>query len=134
MHKGRGAAPGRAVRPRPDATPRRRRRFLRLPSGRVWLGLAAVLVVIGVVAPLRRGASNALSRVIFLAATPLAPSVAGFSDLPQPTKLLAADGSELARIDGTQGSRAVTLKSLPGYVPQPVLPAEAPAFYHPSGL
>jgi penicillin-binding protein 1A len=98
------------------------------------LAFLAVLAVITVVAPLRRVASDALSRVVFWAASPLTPSLGGFTDLPQSTHVLAADGSDLGRIDGTRGSAPVKLSDLPPIVPHAVLAAEDANFYHHAGV
>ncbi|HWW52757.1 MAG TPA: transglycosylase domain-containing protein [Acidimicrobiales bacterium] len=101
---------------------------------RIALGILAVLVVVGAVAPLRRLASDGLSRVIFWVASPMTPSVHGFGELPQRSRVVAADGSELGRIDGTQGSQPVALSALPAIVPHAVLAAEDANFYHHSGV
>ena len=101
---------------------------------RIALGVLAVLVVVAAVAPLRRLASNGLSRVIFWVASPLTPSVRGFGDLPQSTRVVAADGSELGRIDGTQGSQPITLSALPPAIPHAVLAAEDANFYRHAGV
>src|SRR5258708_37988229 len=89
----------------------------RIVVARSAIVLVGLVAAVSLIAPLRRDASNAASRVIFWVMAPLAPSIGGFSAFPQPTRVLAADGSELGRIDGPEGSQQVALASLPPYVP-----------------
>ena len=65
---------------------------------RIALGGLLTVGVVAVVPPLRRVAGDAASRAILFVASPFAPDVSGFRDLPQATRVLAADGSEVARL------------------------------------
>src|SRR5687768_10112391 len=82
-----------------------RARLRRLPWRRIGLGFLVATVLLAVFPPLRRVVSEAASRAIFWMATPLTPLVADFDELPAPTRLLAADGSELASLSATGGRR-----------------------------
>jgi penicillin-binding protein 1A len=99
-------------------------------------GLAAfvlVLFVIAAVPPFRRAAALGISDVILKLASPLAPSIHNFDALPQPTKILAADGSELTEL-GAERREPVRLVDLPPQVPKAVLAAEDANFYHHGGF
>jgi penicillin-binding protein 1A len=97
---------------------------------------AIVIAVIAVVPPFRRGAALAASRVVLFVASPLAPSIGGFDDLPQTTKVMAVDGSVLAELDTPTGGKRepVALKRLPDHVWRAVLAAEDENFYGHSGI
>jgi len=95
------------------------------------------LVLVGVIAaapPLRRVAALATSKVVLVALRPLAPSVADFESLTQGSKILAADGSVLADLDGAERRQQVNLSSLPQHVPRAVLAAEDANFYEHAGV
>src|SRR5439155_9829363 len=64
-------------------------RLRALPWRRIIVATVLVLVLIGAVPPLRRAVADGLSKVILLAASPFAPSISGFDDLPETTKVLA---------------------------------------------
>jgi len=98
------------------------------------LGTVALIAVITVIPPLRRTAALATSRVVVAALAPVAPSVADFSALPQGSKILAADGTVLADLEGAQHRQQVTLSSLPQHVPRSVLAAEDANFYDHAGV
>ena len=107
-----------------------------LPWRRIALVTAIVIAVIAVVPPFRRAAALAGSRVVLFVASPLAPGIGGFDDLPATTKILAADGSVLAELDTPTGGRRqpVDLDRLPDHVWQAVLAAEDENFYDHSGV
>src|SRR3954447_8452570 len=77
-------------------------RLRALPWPRIALGSAAALALIVVVPPLRNGALALTSDAMFLAASPFSPNVSDFNALPQGTKVMAADGSLLTELDGSQ--------------------------------
>ncbi|HVF73841.1 MAG TPA: transglycosylase domain-containing protein [Acidimicrobiales bacterium] len=101
---------------------------------RVLLAVLAVFVLVAVVPPLRNAAAMVVSKVILAVASPWAPSIGNFDDLPQGTKVLAADGSVLAELNGTQRREPVKLDALPDHVPQAVLAAEDADFYEHGGV
>jgi penicillin-binding protein 1A len=102
-----------------------------------WLaiggGLFACLVLIAVVAPLRRVVANVTSRVILVVASPLAPGIQGFEDLPDASKVVARDGAEVGLL-GTEQRDPVRLAQLPPHVTKAVLAAEDADFYSHSGV
>jgi penicillin-binding protein 1A len=97
---------------------------------------AALIAVIAVVPPFRRAAALAGSRVVLFIASPLAPDIGGFDDLPATSKVLAADGSVLVELDTPTGGRRqpVDLQRLPDHVWRAVLAAEDENFYEHSGV
>ena len=116
-----------------------RRRFPRLPDLhvtklRVLLAVLATFVLIAVVPPFRNAAAMVVSKVILAVASPWAPSIGNFDDLPQGTKVLAADGSVLAELNGTQRRDPAKLDALPDHVPNAVLAAEDADFYNHGGV
>ncbi|HVM03903.1 MAG TPA: transglycosylase domain-containing protein [Acidimicrobiales bacterium] len=111
-----------------------RGRFRRLPWGRIALVTAVVLVVVGLVAPLRRGVAVLSSRAILVALSPIAPDIGNFEDLSQGSTVLAADGSVLAELDGAQRREPVRLDALPDHVTRAVLAAEDANFYDHGGI
>jgi membrane peptidoglycan carboxypeptidase len=102
-----------------------------------WLaiggGLAACLILIAGVAPLRRAVAGATSRVILAVASPLAPDIKGFEDLPDASKVVARDGAEVGLL-GTEQRDPVRLAQLPPHVTKAVLAAEDADFYSHSGV
>ncbi|MGQ0521574.1 MAG: transglycosylase domain-containing protein [Actinomycetota bacterium] len=92
------------------------------------------LVVIGAVPPLRRAAAVVSSRVVLFVLAPLAPGIGNFDDLAQGSKVLAADGSLLAELDGAQRREPVRLDALPEHVSRAVLAAEDANFYGHGGV
>jgi penicillin-binding protein 1A len=111
-----------------------RRRFSSVQWKKVLLGTGIALVVIAVVPPFRNAAAAATSRVILFAASPLAPDIDDFDALPGVTRILAADGSVLAELDGGQRREPVKLDALPEHVPHAVLAAEDKNFYDHGGV
>ena len=109
-------------------------RLRALPWGRVALGTLAFLVVVLAVPPFRRVAANVASRGLLFVASPWAPSISEFDALPGTSKILAADGSVLAEVDGGQRRQPTTLKALPRHVSRAVLAAEDADFYHHAGV
>ncbi|MEY2568362.1 MAG: penicillin-binding protein [Actinomycetota bacterium] len=107
-----------------------------LPWRRIALVSAIVIAVIAVVPPFRRTAALAGSRFVLFVASPLAPGIGGFEALPATTRVLAADGSQLAALDTPAGGRRqpVALRRLPDHVWQSVLAAEDENFYHHGGV
>ena len=105
--------------------------------GLPWLaiggGLLACLLLVALVAPLRRAVANATSRVILVVASPFAPDIKGFEDLPEASRVLARDGAEVGLI-GTEQRDPVRLDQLPLHVSQAVLAAEDSDFYSHSGV
>ena len=106
----------------------------RLPWRRIGLGFAVVMFLLVTVAPLRRAAALGTSRVIMWLAAPITPFVPDFDTLPATTRVLAADGSELAALSGDNGRRQIIeLNAIPEHVRRAVLAAEDADFYHHSG-
>ena len=102
-----------------------------------WLaiggGLFACLVLIAVVAPLRRAVAGVSSRIILAVASPLAPGIQGFEDLPDASKVVARDGADVGLL-GTEQRDPVRLDQLPPHVTRAVLAAEDADFYSHSGV
>ncbi|HEX9970287.1 MAG TPA: transglycosylase domain-containing protein, partial [Acidimicrobiales bacterium] len=120
----------------------RARRFPRFPrphfTRATWLKIAAgflvFLIAVATIPPLRRAVALGLSKIILAVTAPLAPSIGNFEDLAQGTKVLAADGSVLAELDGAQRREPVELDALPAHVPKAVLAAEDADFYSHGGV
>ncbi len=116
----------------------RRLLFVRRLAGLPWLKIGGVtlvaLLVIGFVPPLRRAVTVGASKAILFVASPLAPGIADFKQLPQTTRMVATDGSLVAELDPAQRREAIELKALPEHVPQAVLAAEDQDFYRHSGV
>jgi len=109
-------------------------RAARLPWRRMGIGFAVVVALLVTVAPLRRAAALGTSRVILWLASPITPFVPNFDDLPDTTRVLAADGSELAALSGDNGRRQIIgLDAIPTHVRRAVLAAEDAEFYDHSG-
>jgi len=108
-------------------------RLRRLPWIAIGLGTFAVVLLVAVVPPFRRAGATAGSRAILLAATPFAPSTSGFDDLPQASRVVASDGSEVGVL-GSELREPVSLAQLPPYVAHAVLAAEDANFYSHSGI
>ena len=110
-----------------------RERGARLPWRRIGIGFAVVVALLVTVAPLRRAAALGTSRVILWLASPITPFVPNFDSL-ESTRVLAADGSELASLSGDHGRRElIELDAIPEHVRRAVLAAEDAEFYHHSG-
>lgn len=106
-----------------------------LPWRRIALGTAVALVLIVTVPPLRRAVAVGSSRLILWAASPFTPFIPDFRGLPDTTRLLAADGSELAALSGENGRREIIeLDAVPPHVERAVLAAEDADFYSHSGV
>jgi membrane peptidoglycan carboxypeptidase len=97
-------------------------------------GIALALIVIAVVPPLRKGAALGLSKAIVFVASPLAPNIADFKQLPQTTKIVAVDGSTIAELDKSERRVPVTIDALPDHVKQAVMAAEDQDFYSHDGV
>ncbi|MDQ3897316.1 MAG: penicillin-binding protein [Actinomycetota bacterium] len=106
-------------------------------KGLPWLaiggGLLGCAVLIAAVAPLRRAVANVTSKVILVAASPFAPDIKGFEDLPDASKVLAKDGTDVGLL-GTEQRDPVRLSRLPPHVTKAVLAAEDADFYSHSGV
>jgi penicillin-binding protein 1A len=108
-------------------------RAARLPWRRIGIGFAVVVALLITVAPLRRAAALGTSRVILWLASPITPFVPNFDSL-ETTRVLAADGSELAALSADHGRRElIDLAAIPEHVRRAVLAAEDAEFYHHSG-
>ena len=94
----------------------------------------AILFIIAVVPPFRKAAAIGLSRLILAVAEPWAPGIGNFDDLPEASRILAADGSELARLDGGEKREPITLDNVPPHVVHAVLAAEDASFYDHGGI
>src|SRR5688500_20400775 len=79
-------------------------RAARLPWRRIGIGFAVVVALLVTVAPLRRAAALGTSRVILWLASPITPFAPNFDSL-EPTRVLAAHGSELASLSGDHAHR-----------------------------
>jgi penicillin-binding protein 1A len=107
----------------------------RWPWRRIGVGTVIAVVALVAVPPLRRAVSLGTSRLILWAATPITPFVPDFHRLPDTTRVLAADGSELADLSGEDGRRQIVeLDAVPLPVQRAVLAAEDADFYHHSGV
>ncbi len=106
----------------------------RVPWGRIALAALLAVVVVGLVPPLRRAAAVVTSKALLFAFSPIAPGIGNFDDLFQGSKVLAADGSVLAVLDGAQRREPVALDTLPEHVPRAVLAAEDANFYDHGGV
>ncbi len=106
-------------------------------KGLPWLaiggGVLGVLVLVALVAPLRRAVANGASKVILVVASPFAPDIKGFEDLPDASKVLARDGAQVGLL-GTEQRDPVRLNQLPTHVTRAVLAAEDADFYDHSGV
>src|SRR5689334_17585611 len=91
-----------------------------LPWWRIALGMLLAFAVVVAVPPLRRASATAASRVALTILSPFAPSISGFDDLPQASKVVAADGSVVGRL-GKEERQPVDLHRLPPHVAQAVL-------------
>ena len=96
------------------------------------VGLVALLLI-GVIPPFRRAAALALSKVILVMASPLAPAVGDLESLAEGSRVLATDGSEVGLL-GTEQREPVAVSSLPRHVVNAVLAAEDANFYSHSGV
>ena len=105
-----------------------------LPWRRIGIAFVMAAALVAVVPPFRRAATFGTSRVILWLASPITPFVPNFERLPDTTRVLAADGSELAALSGEDGRRQVLeLDAIPEHVRRAVLAAEDADFYHHSG-
>ena len=100
---------------------------------KVGAGALLVLIVIGVIPPFRRAAALALSKVILVVASPLAPAVDDLDSLAEGSRVVASDGSEVGLL-GTEQREPVALSALPRHVVNAVLAAEDANFYSHSGV
>ncbi|HVE94652.1 MAG TPA: transglycosylase domain-containing protein, partial [Acidimicrobiales bacterium] len=101
---------------------------------RILPATALVLLLIAVVPPLRRGAVIATSRMILIVATPFAPDIDDFAQLPQATRLLGTDGSVIGDLGGEKRRPIVKIDQFPEHVRQAVLAAEDKDFYSHGGV
>ena len=110
----------------------------RLPSRALLLkiigGMALAVVVVIAVPPLRNAVAMGISKTIVFVASPLAPDIADFKQLPQTTKLVAVDGSTVAELDKSERRVPVTVDALPAHVKHAVLAAEDQDFYSHDGV
>ncbi|HEV7862692.1 MAG TPA: transglycosylase domain-containing protein, partial [Acidimicrobiia bacterium] len=105
------------------------------PWRRIGIGVVAFVFLLVAVPPLRRAVSFGTSRAILWLASPVTPLVPDFHRLPDTTRVLAADGSELAALSGDNGRRQVVeLDAIPEPVQRAVLAAEDADFYRHSGV
>ena len=109
-------------------------RLRSIPWRRAALAVVVAVVVIGLVPPLRRAVAVVSSKAVLFALSPLAPSLGGFEGLAQGSRVLAADGTVLADLDGAQRREPVKLAALPRHVTQAVLAAEDANFYDHGGV
>jgi membrane peptidoglycan carboxypeptidase len=102
-----------------------------------WSRRAAIVVVAGLavalVPAMREAAAAATSRAILVLASPLTPGVPDLSKLPEPSKVLASDGSVLATLSD-EARAIVPLAQIPVHVRRAVLAAEDQNFYRHSGV
>jgi len=106
-------------------------------KGLPWLaiggGLFACLLLIGLIPPLRRAVTNIASRIVLVAASPFAPGIQGFEDLPDASRVVAKDGSDVGLL-GQEQRDPVRLDQLPPHVTHAVLAAEDANFYSHAGV
>jgi membrane peptidoglycan carboxypeptidase len=100
---------------------------------KIGAGTLLALLLIGVIPPFRRAAALALSKVILVVASPLAPAVGDLEGLAEGSRVLATDGSEVGLL-GTEQREPVALATLPRHVVNAVLAAEDANFYSHSGV
>ena len=102
-----------------------------------WLaiggGFFACVVLVAAVAPLRRAVANVASKAILVVASPLAPNIQGFEDLPDASRVVARDGADVGLL-GNEQRDPVRLAQLPDHVTRAVLAAEDADFYSHSGV
>jgi membrane peptidoglycan carboxypeptidase len=108
-------------------------RIRSLPWVAIGVGMLACLLLIGIVAPLRRLVANVASRAILVVASPFAPNISGFDALPDASRVVARDGADVGLL-GTQQRDPVKLDQLPPHVTRAVLAAEDADFYSHSGV
>jgi penicillin-binding protein 1A len=101
-----------------------------LPIGGTFAGVVLLVVL---VAPVRRAVANVASRVILVAASPFAPNIKGFDELPDASRVVAKDGTQVGLL-GTEQRDPVRLSQLPPQVTHAVLAAEDADFYSHSGV
>src|SRR5207248_2428282 len=104
-----------------------------LPWRRIALGTFLVLIVVVAVPPFRRAAATVTGRVALAVVSPFAPSISGFDDLPQASKVVASDGTVVGRL-GKEERQPVDLRRLPRHVVDAVLAAEDANFYEHGGV
>src|SRR5215210_5067834 len=106
-------------------------------KGLPWLaiggGVFACVVLVALVPPLRRAVAGVTSRVILVAASPFAPAIKGFEDLPDASRVVAKDGTEVGLL-GTEQREPVPIDQLPPHVARAVLAAEDADFYSHAGV
>ena len=102
-----------------------------------WLAIGGVflgcLVLVALVAPLRKAVATVTSRAILIVASPLAPDIKGFEDLPDASRVVAKDGAEVGLL-GVEQRDPIPLDQLPPHVTRAVLAAEDADFYSHSGV
>ncbi|MDQ4089040.1 MAG: penicillin-binding protein, partial [Actinomycetota bacterium] len=96
-------------------------------------GFFACVVLVAAVAPLRRAVANVTSKAILVVASPLAPNIQGFEDLPDASRVVARDGADVGLL-GNEQREPVRLTQLPDHVTRAVLAAEDADFYAHSGV
>ena len=97
-------------------------------------GTLLVLILVVAIPPLRKAAALGVSKAIVFVASPLAPDIADFKQLPQTTKLVAVDGSVVAELDKSERRVPITVDALPEHVKQAVMAAEDQDFYSHDGV
>jgi penicillin-binding protein 1A len=112
------------------------RRLRRWPWRRILAATAAAILAVAVVPPLRRAVSLAIGDVVLFVASPFAPKIADFNQLPTSTRLTAADGSVIGDIGsgGLKDTRPIALRDVPVRVRNAVMAAEDKDFYHHGGV
>ena len=108
-------------------------RIKALPWLAIGGGLFGVLLLVALVPPLRNAVATVTSRVILIVASPLAPDIKGFEDLPDASRVLDKDGGDVGLL-GVEQRDPVGLEQLPPHVTQAVLAAEDADFYSHSGV
>ncbi|HYH50871.1 MAG TPA: transglycosylase domain-containing protein [Acidimicrobiia bacterium] len=97
--------------------------------------MALFVALLVAVPPLRRAVAVGSSRLILWVASPITPFIPNFDELPDTTRVLAVDGSELAGLSGEDGRREIVeLDAVPDHVERAVLAAEDAEFYQHSGV
>lgn len=109
-------------------------RLRRLPLTRIAVVTVVLLGLVLVVPPLRRAAAVVTAKAILVALSPVAPDISNFDDLAHGSRVLAADGSVLAELDGARRREPVRLDALPEHVTKAVLAAEDANFYQHEGV
>ncbi len=103
------------------------------PWAAIGGGFVVCVLLVALVPPLRQAVANVASRAILVVASPFAPDIKGFEDLPDASRVVARDGADVGLL-GTERRDPLRLDQLPPHVIRAVLAAEDADFYSHSGV